>query len=134
MMKTFFSFAIFFLMINTLAAQEFKFEKETIDYGKIDKNSNGKRVFTFTNVGNAPLIITKVKSSCGCTVPKKPEKPIMPGEKGEITVSYDTRRVGGFHKTITVFSNAKVKIKMLKIKGYVNKGVSLEKKKNLLSN
>jgi len=134
MMKTIYSLILFFLMIQGITAQEFQFEKETIDYGKIDKNSEGKRVFVFKNIGKAPIIITKVKSSCGCTIPKKPENPIMPGEKGEITVSYDTRRVGGFHKTITVFSNAKTKIKMLKIKGYVSKGISLEKEKSILSN
>ena len=66
-----------------------------------------ERVFVFTNVGDEPIIIRRIQSSCGCTVPKKPEAPIMPGEKGEIKVSYDTNRVGGFSKSITIFSNAK---------------------------
>ena len=56
-----------------------------------------------------------------------PEKPIMPGEKGEIKVSYDTKRVGGFSKAITIFSNAKNARKIIKIKGYVNKEISFEK-------
>lgn len=132
-MKLLFSLAIFLAFSMNSVAQEFKFDKEIIDYGKIDINSNGVRTFTFTNIGNKPIIITKVQSSCGCTIPKKPEKPIMPGEKGEIKVSYNTKRVGGFHKSITVFSNAKVKLKRLQIKGYVNKGISLEKEKSLLS-
>ena len=59
----------------------FEFEQETIDYGKIEKGSDGLRVFVFTNIGNAPLVIENVKGSCGCTVPTKPEQPIMPGEK-----------------------------------------------------
>ena len=67
-------------------------------------------------------------------MPKKPEKPIMPGEKGEIKVSYDTKRVGGFSKAITIFSNAKNVRKVIKIKGIVNKGVSLQKEKSMLSN
>ena len=54
-----------------------KFKTETIDYGTIEKGANGVRVFEFTNTGDAPLIITKVKSTCGCTVPKKPEAPII---------------------------------------------------------
>ena len=128
------SILILFLISFSINAQEFKFEKETIDYGKISKGANGEKVFIFTNIGNQPLIITKIQSSCGCTVPKKPEEPIMPGEKGEIKVSYDTKRVGGFSKAITIFSNAKKARKMIKIKGIVNKEVSLQKEKSMLSN
>ena len=56
----------------------------------------------------------------------------MPGEKGKIEVSYDTKRPGGFSKAITIFSNAKTPRKMVKIKGYVEKAISLEKKKSIL--
>jgi hypothetical protein len=133
-MKTFGTLLVVFLISFSTSAQEFKFEKETIDYGKISKGSNGERVFIFTNTGTQPLIIKNIQSSCGCTVPKKPEKPIMPGEKGEIKVSYDTKRVGGFSKAITIFSNAKNVRKVIKIKGIVNKGVSLQKEKSMLSN
>ena len=59
-----------------------EFESETIDYGVIEKGSDGVRVFKFKNTGNAPLIVSAVKSSCGCTVPKKPTAPILPGENG----------------------------------------------------
>ena len=112
---------------------EFKFETETINYGKIISGSDGVRVFEFTNIGKSPLIISRVQASCGCTVPKKPDQPIMPGEKGKIEVSYDTKRLGGFSKAITIFSNAKNERKMVKIRGYVEKNASLEKKKNILS-
>lgn len=125
-------FAILFISIS-FNAQEFKFEDETIDYGKIEKASNGERTFVFTNTGDQPLIIQKIKSSCGCTVPKKPSGPVMPGEKGEIKVSYDTKRVGGFSKSITITSNAKNVVKVIKIKGFVNKEISLEKEKSILS-
>ena len=125
-------FAILFISIS-FNAQEFKFEEETINYGKIEKASNGERTFVFTNTGDQPLIIEKIKSSCGCTVPKKPSEPVMPGEKGEIKVSYDTKRVGGFSKSITITSNAKNAVKVIKIKGFVNKEISLEKEKSILS-
>lgn len=125
-------FAILFISIS-FNAQEFKFDEETIDYGKIEKASNGERTFVFTNTGDQPLIIQKIKSSCGCTVPKKPSGPVMPGEKGEIKVSYDTKRVGGFSKSITITSNAKNALKVIKIKGFVNKEISLEKEKSILS-
>jgi hypothetical protein len=117
----------------SMNSQEFKFEKESINYGKINKGSDGERVFTFTNIGDAPIIIQNVQSSCGCTIPEKPEKPIMPGEKGEIKVSYDTKRVGGFSKQITILSNTKIARKTLKIKGFVNNAMLLEKEKSMLS-
>ena len=96
-----------------------EFKTEVIDYGTIEKGSNGVRVFEFTNTGDAPLIISNVRSTCGCTVPKKPEAPIMPGETGEIEVKYDTNRVNPIRKTITVISNADRSTVALKIKGKV---------------
>ena len=134
-MKTIFTVLFLGLVCFSSSAQEFKFEKETINYGKILKGSDGVRTFVFTNVGDQPLVINNIKSTCGCTVPKKPEQPIMPGEKGEIKVSYDTKRLGGFSKAITIFSNAKSARKMVKIKGYVeNVKTSPEKEKSMLSN
>ncbi len=96
-----------------------KFKTDTIDYGTIEKGSNGVRVFEFTNTGDAPLIISKVSSSCGCTIPKKPKDPILPGKTGEIEVKYDTNRVNPIRKTITVISNADTPTVALKIKGLV---------------
>ncbi|WP_420602481.1 DUF1573 domain-containing protein [Flagellimonas sp.] len=101
------------------ATAKIEFKSETIDYGEIEKGSNGVRVFEFTNTGTAPLVISNVKSSCGCTIPKKPEEPILPGKKGQIEVKYDTKRVGPIRKAITVTSNADTPTKVLKIKGLV---------------
>ena len=115
----------------------FQFEQETIDYGKIEKGSNGERVFIFTNVGTVPLIIENVKGRCGCTVPTKPENPIMPGKKGEIKVKYDTNRTGGFSKTVTITSNAIEARKVVRIKGLVEKPSTssvVEKPKSVVSN
>ncbi len=102
-------------------APVFEFVTDVIDYGKIELNADGVRVFKFQNVGKSPLIIKSVKSSCGCTVPKKPTEPIMPGESGEIEVKYATNRPGGFSKMITVLSNASEPAKKLRIKGIVLK-------------
>lgn len=96
-----------------------EFKTDTVDYGEIAKGSDGVRVFEFTNTGNAPLVISKVSSSCGCTIPKKPEAPIAPGATGEIQVKYDTNRVGPIRKAITVISNADTPTVILKIKGEV---------------
>lgn len=123
-MKYFILLAIIALSPTCILAQEansqIKFQTESIDYGSIEKGSTGLRVFMFENTGDAPLIITNVKSSCGCTIPKKPEAPIAPGEKGEIQVNYDTNRLGVFRKTITVSTNdANSSIIALKIGGTV---------------
>lgn len=118
---------VFLLFVGLLTfavqAQEktakIEFKSETVDYGEIAKGSDGVRVFEFTNTGEVPLIISKVSSSCGCTIPKKPEGPILPGKTGEIQVKYDTNRVGPIRKAITVISNADTPTKVLKIKGEV---------------
>ena len=112
-----------------------EFETTVIDYGTIEKGSNGLRVFKFKNTGNAPLVVSSVKSSCGCTVPKKPEAPILPGESGEIEVKYDTKRVNPIRKTITVTSNAETPTVALKIKGNVidsRKKNVMEKNKSII--
>jgi hypothetical protein len=116
-----FLFVLGLLFSVGISAQEFKFEKEIINYGKIKKGDDGKRVFEFTNVGKAPLIIKEIKTSCDCAIPKKPEKPIMPNEKATITVEYDTSKIGGFSKEIIIFSNAKASVKRIKVKGYISK-------------
>ncbi|QZK91336.1 DUF1573 domain-containing protein [Flavobacterium sp. CHNK8] len=96
------------------------FASETIDYGTVAHNSDGRREFVFTNNGNKPLIITNAQGSCGCTVPTYPKEPIAPGAKGVIGVKYDTSRGGQpFTKTITLTSNAVVPTKTLTIKGNV---------------
>lgn len=123
--NTFFILSVFFY--TALSAQDvtesdkgvFQFESEVVDYGTINQNSDGVRSFKFKNVGKAPIVISQVKGSCGCTVPTKPEGAILPGETAEIGVRYATDRVGAFSKTVTVTSNASEGTKVLKIKGKV---------------
>lgn len=100
-------------------APKFSFTNETIDYGEIKKGADGVRYFDFVNEGKEPLIISKVKSSCGCTIPVYPKAPIAPGESSQIKVKYNTSRVGPFRKTITISSNALNSSKTLTIKGKV---------------
>lgn len=122
-MKKFFTILCIGLLGLTINAQskvaKIEFKSDTVDYGTVEKGANGVRVFEFTNTGNAPLIISNVTSSCGCTIPKKPEGPILPGKTGEIEVKYDTNRVMPIRKTITVISNADTPTVALKIKGDV---------------
>ena len=122
MSKTFIFLLLAFFTFQLYAQKKtakIEFETTVIDYGTIDKGADGVRVFKFKNTGNAPLVVTSVKSSCGCTIPKKPEAPVLPGETGEIEVKYDTKRVNPIRKTITVTSNAETPTVALKIKGNV---------------
>jgi hypothetical protein len=122
-MKKALLFLLIFVGLQGFSQEEKKakieFKQLEIDYGTIDKNSDGTRVFEFTNTGDAPLVINRVKSSCGCTIPSKPDKPIMPGQTGKIVVKYNTHRAGPFRKTITVYSNAENSVVILKIRGKV---------------
>ena len=114
--------SLFFLPLLTFSQEkqaEVKFDVTTIDYGEVEFESDGKRIFKFKNIGTAPLVFTRISSSCGCTIPKKPEKPIEPGGEGEIEVEYDTKREGLFMKAISVVSNSKNPSTILRIKGEV---------------
>ncbi|MBK9327991.1 MAG: DUF1573 domain-containing protein [Sphingobacteriales bacterium] len=95
------------------------FDNDAIDYGTIKQDADGNRVFSFTNSGKTPIVISEAHGSCGCTVPTYPKEPIMPGQKAEIKVHYDTHRVGPFSKSVTVNSNAKNSPVVLKISGTV---------------
>lgn len=95
-------------------------DKEVHDYGTIENGGDGVCVFTITNTGNAPLIISNCKGSCGCTVPTWPREPIAPGATTEISVKYDTKRPGPINKTVTITSNAvNQPRKVVRIKGTV---------------
>ncbi len=97
-----------------------KFATQEIDYGTILRGSNGERTFKFTNTGDAPLVVSSATSTCGCTIPSFSREPIAPGKTGEIKVKYNTERIGGISKTITVTSNAANEPTVyLRIKGVV---------------
>ena len=95
------------------------FDTLVVDFGTINKGDDPFRTVQFTNTGKKPLHITNCKGSCGCTVPKCPTTPIMPGEKGDLKVRYDTKRVGNINKTVTVKSNAINGTIYLKVKGKI---------------
>lgn len=116
-----------FFAVNTTFAQEvgadgpkIEFKKDTHDYGDVKYGADGSCSFEFKNTGNAPLIISNAKGSCGCTVPEWTKEPINPGKTGAITVKYDTKRPGAINKSVTITSNAvNEPTKILRIKGNV---------------
>jgi hypothetical protein len=101
---------------------EFKFESETHDFGKVVLGKPVTYTFNFTNVGDQPLIISKVETTCGCTVPEYTQTPIKSGEKGSVKVTLTPSGAAlPFNKAITLSSNARTTTKVLYIKGeYVN--------------
>lgn len=91
------------------------------DFGQI-KEADGKVSTTFVikNIGDAPLVITRVIASCGCTTPEWTKEPIAPGQTGNIKITYDPKgRPGPFSKTISVYSNGKTGSFILTIRGEV---------------
>ena len=99
-------------------APEIEFEEEIIDLGEFMQydDPSSKCEFKFKNTGKEPLIISKCKGSCGCTVPECPKEPILPGESSIIKVNYDEKRVGSFNKSITIKATNKPAIsKYLKL-------------------
>lgn len=129
-MKRVISLAVLLLgLVVTTFAQEgakMEFEATTVDYGTIEHNADPYRVFKFKNTGNAPLIISHAKGSCGCTVPEYSTDPVLPGKTGEIKVRYATNRIGVFQKTVTLTTNSVPSIIVLTIKGTVNAPVTPE--------
>lgn len=100
-------------------APEIVFTSVTHDYGTIPYDGDGTFDFEFKNTGNEPLVLSEVRSSCGCTTPEWPREPIKKGQKATIKVKYNTKIIGPFTKSIYVTSNAKTQRIELKIKGTV---------------
>jgi len=124
-MKQLFSI-LAFVLVGTFAATAqnaagavMTFDATTVDYGTIEKGADPIRKLKFTNTGTEPLIIKDAKGSCGCTTPKWPKEPIMPGESEVIEIKYDTQRVGPFTKTVTITTNEASGTHAITVKGDV---------------
>lgn len=116
---------------NTKAASKpesaLQFAQTVADLGKIPQGVPAIATYEFTNTGDKPVVITNVRTSCGCTDKKYPKKPINPGGKAKVQATYNAAKVGSFHKTITVRTNENAMPKILRIKGVVVKKEEEEK-------
>lgn len=123
-------FSLIFLSATILNAEKkaegqpaIAFTETVHDFGVIPENGGPvSHAFEFSNTGDGPLVILNASASCGCTRPEYPRKPVKPGKKEKITVTYNPKgRPGEFSKNVTVRTNIKGKQKKvtLKIKGNV---------------
>ena len=107
-------------MAETGAVGKFQFEEIAHDFGTVDEGEVVTHVFKFTNVGEGPLVIQNARGSCGCTVPNYSDKPVAPGETGEITVNFNTSgRPNAQSKTVTILANTEPAQTQLSIKAMV---------------
>ena len=122
-LTSFFILSLF--IVNRLNAQItsgpiIRFNNINYDFGIIGQNEEAKCTFKFINEGNQPLRITSAKGSCSCTVPNWPRDIIQPGKTGEISINYDTKKVGKFSKSVWISSNDSINpMIILKITGEV---------------
>ena len=99
---------------------EMTFQETEHDFGTIEKGKPVEKVFTFTNTGDAPLVITNASSTCGCTIPEYPQnEPIAPGESGEILVKYNGSGANAVTKSVRLITNTEKGTEQLVIKAFV---------------
>ncbi|KAB2814601.1 DUF1573 domain-containing protein [Phaeocystidibacter luteus] len=109
--------------VTASGSPAFEFNETTHDFGDVEEGRTVQTVFTFTNTGDAPLIISNAKGSCGCTVPEWPRTPIQPGETGEMKVSFNSSNKSGMtQKRVTITANTTPPTTVLNIKANVING------------
>ena len=90
---------------TTESLSKVKWDSQEYDFGNIPKNIAAEAEFVFTNTSKEPIVISKVKSSCGCTVTGYDKSPVMPGESSSITATYNAKKLGSFRKSLRVSTN-----------------------------
>ena len=93
--------------------------EKTHDFGKVYLNEPANFEFSFKNTGTIPVVISNVRSSCGCTATEYTKEPVKPGESGKVKATYNSARVGSFNKSVTVTFDGMASPEVLTIKGTV---------------
>jgi hypothetical protein len=96
------------------------FTESQYDFGDISQGDKVTHVFKFKNEGSSPLLISRVQTTCGCTVPEWPRTPIAPGKEGEIKATFNSAgKMGRQNKVITIHSNASEPVTRVTLKSNV---------------
>ncbi len=108
------------LFVQEDAATDIAFIQTSYEFGNIAEGDIVEHMFAFTNTGDSPLIILDAETTCGCTIPVKPENPVLPGETGEIQVRFNSHgRFGIVRKAVNISANTSPAITQLFIKANV---------------
>ncbi len=106
-----------------------EFEKAEHDFGQLEARKNVETIFSYKNTGEAPLVITNISSSCGCTIPKDwSREPLAPGKSGQFTVKFNGSGSGNVSKTVTVTANTEKGSERVRIKAFVKPDPNAPKK------
>lgn len=109
--------------IDTLtneAGGQIEFAESVFDFGQVKEGEIVEHEYTYTNTGTAPVILSQVSASCGCTTPSYTQTPVLPGKSGEVKVSFDSNgQVGKQQKIVTIVSNADNRVTTIQLKGEV---------------
>ncbi|AUP81537.1 DUF1573 domain-containing protein [Flavivirga eckloniae] len=108
-----------------------EFDKKEHDFGEIEAKTPVSTVFKYKNSGDAPLVITDIKSSCGCTVPQDwSREPLEPGASGQFSVKFNGSGTNKVSKTITVTANTEKGTETVKITAFVKPDPNAQAKNN----
>lgn len=103
-----------------MAGGKIEFAEPIFDFGQVKEGEVVEQVYAYTNTGTAPVILSQVSASCGCTTPSYTQTPVLPGQSGEIKVSFDSNgQVGKQQKIVTIVSNADNKVATIQLRGEV---------------
>ena len=97
------------------------FDKKVHDFGTIEDGTPQETIFSYTNTGEAPLVISEIKSTCGCTVPQDWSKaPLLPGESSQFTVNFNGKGANKTSKTVTIKANTRSGTESVRITAFIN--------------
>jgi hypothetical protein len=105
-----------------------KLDKKEHDFGKIMNGTPVETVFKYTNTGNSMLVVSNIKSTCGCTVPKNWDKEVAPGETGQFTVKFNGKGNGKTSKSLTITANTEKGTEAVKISAMIEQDPNAPKK------
>ena len=106
---------------TSIKAPQLTIDSPVFDFGEVIEGEKLEHSFLIKNTGEASLVISSAKSSCGCTVSKFPKDPILQGQSAEVLVVFNTEgKIGKQNKTVTLLTNTVPRAKVLTIKGYIN--------------